>query len=186
MKQLVRFFSLGLLTAGIIMLGVVLISDNKKENNLSAEELIPVIEEEGYHVVSNDEYIAMTVNPNENKPEQNSDEADKNSDKEKSEKKDESKDKEKEVNETDDEQAKKDEKEDKKEDENKSYVLNVESGMPTSSISNILEENGIIDKASDFTKYLEKHDYSLKVKAKETKVTSDMSYYELAQALMNY
>ncbi|WP_068671879.1 hypothetical protein [Oceanobacillus sp. Castelsardo] len=183
MKQLVRYFSLGLLTAGIIMLGVVLISDNNKQSELSAEELIPILENEGYHVLSNNEYIAMSVNPNENKAKQDSDnETKKNPDNKDSKEKNESKDNEKEAKETDKEQAKKDEKEDK----NKSYVLNVKSGMPTSSISTILEENGIIDNASEFTKYLEKHEYSLKVKAKKTEVTSDMSYYELAQALMNY
>jgi hypothetical protein len=182
MKQLVRYFSLGLLTAGIIMLGVVLFSDSNGESKLTAEEIIPILKNEGYHVLSNSEYIAMTVNPNENKSNQNSDkEAEKNSDSEKSNKNDENKKKEKEKNETDEKQAKKDD-----ENKNKSYVVNVKSGMPTSSISTILEENGIIEKASEFTKYLEKHEYSLKVKAKKTEVTSDMSYYELAQALINY
>lgn len=190
MKLLIRYFSLGLFTAGILMLGILLFSDNNKAEDLSTEELIPLLKNEGYHVLSNDEYISLSVNSNaENKTKESNSKEDskKTEDNKEAKKKEESKEdskKEDKKQETAKEKNK-DEKEDKKKTKS-SYTLNIKSGMPTSSISSELEQNGIIENASEFTKYLEEHDFALKVKAKKVEVNSDMSFYELAHALTNY
>ncbi|RKQ38015.1 hypothetical protein D8M06_03060 [Oceanobacillus halophilus] len=63
--------------------------------------------------------------------------------------------------------------------------MNVESGMHTSSISDLLEENKIIKESSEFNEYLIDNDYHLKVQLGEVEVSSDMSFYELAEALTN-
>ncbi|WP_231514927.1 endolytic transglycosylase MltG [Oceanobacillus salinisoli] len=184
MKQLTRYFSLGLFTAGIIMLIGIYFSDSNKMDELSAEEMVPLLEKEGYHVLSNNEYISMTVNSSENNNEEEEDnnsevtEADEEENKEDVSEDNGDKEEEEETSKEDDSEQSSDEK--------TSYALNIESGMPTSTISSQLEENGIIDDASEFTEYMEEHDYTLKVKAREVEVYSDMSFYELAEALTTY
>ncbi|RDW19340.1 hypothetical protein CWR48_09135 [Oceanobacillus arenosus] len=63
--------------------------------------------------------------------------------------------------------------------------MNIEPGMPSSMITSVLQEQGIIDDASEFNSYLEEHDYSLKVRMGTHQVTSAMSFYELAETITN-
>lgn len=185
MKLLIRYFSLGLFTAGILMLGILFFSDNNNAEELSTEEIIPKLKNEGYHVLTNDEYISLSLNSSKEEKENDSDSKkneDINKEKETTVKKEEMKEDSKENK----EKQSKDIDEEKKNESRSTYTLNIKSGMPTSSISSELEQNGIIKNASDFTKYLEEHDFALKVKAKKVEVHSDMSYYELAHALTNY
>ncbi|WP_179151835.1 hypothetical protein [Oceanobacillus senegalensis] len=173
MKQLVRYFSIGLFTAGILMLIGIFLFDNKGAKELSTNEMISLIEKEGYHVLSNSEYISLSVNSDETKEKtKDKDTQDKTSQKKTSKKGETTEDKNK--NSSSDEG-----------DEKSTYTINIKSGMPTSEISSLLEKNKIIKNASDFTDYLEEHDYSLKVQLGEFKVSSDMSFYELAETLTN-
>ncbi|RDW21921.1 hypothetical protein CWR45_00065 [Oceanobacillus chungangensis] len=61
--------------------------------------------------------------------------------------------------------------------------MNIEPGMPASTITSVLADQGIIDDASEFNNYLDEHDYTLKVRMGTHKVTSAMSFYELAEAI---
>lgn len=189
MKQPVRVFAIGLLTAGVIMLGVYFFSNGNIQtaDNLSDEELVTLIEEKGYHVLSDSEYIALSVDEQgatdsqtpqkEEQPTTKAKAAEKTNDKK-------NKDKQKEADnkrENNDREDKEKDKEDKE--KNKTYTLKIKSGMPSSDISDLLEENDIIDDASEFNKYLEKHNYSEKVQLGKFKVSSDMSLYEIAEAI---
>ncbi|AIF43418.1 hypothetical protein X953_09835 [Virgibacillus sp. SK37] len=61
--------------------------------------------------------------------------------------------------------------------------MNIKPGMATSEISNLLEEKKIIKDSGKFDQYLEKENYSEKVQIGEFEVTSDMSFYELAEKI---
>src|SRR5690625_4915493 len=65
MKQPIRFFSIGLLIASVIMLIVYIIDDpstiQSNENDLNTDEMIQALEVEGFHVLSSSEYIKLSV-----------------------------------------------------------------------------------------------------------------------------
>ncbi|WP_241558791.1 endolytic transglycosylase MltG [Oceanobacillus halophilus] len=183
MKQLVRYFSLGLITAGIVMLVGVYFTEKNNAEELSVDQMIPRLEDEGYHVLDNKEYISMTINTGEDKEleKETQEEEDKKEDSEAPEldkgdqdEKEDSK-----------EESKEEDKKEEQEESAKTVVINVESGMHTSSISDLLEENKIIKESSEFNEYLIDNDYHLKVQLGEVEVSSDMSFYELAEALTN-
>jgi hypothetical protein len=178
MKQFVRSFSTGLFAAAIIMLAVYFLSDGSADTaeNLELEELVPLVEQKGHRVVTEEDYIALSVSTNEEGTEEketeenqtDSDESDSNEDADEETESDE--------NETEEEENS---------DDPVEYTLTIESGMPSSEIGTQLEENDIIDDADDFSNYLEEHDYSLQIKATDHEVSSDMSFYELAEELIS-
>lgn len=193
MKQPVRVFAIGLLSAGVIMLGVYFFSNGNIQttDNLSDEELVTLIEEKGYHVLSDSEYVALSVDEQGTTDSQAPQKEEQPTSKAKAaEKTNDEKDKQKEADnkkankdqENDQEDKEKDKEQEDKE-KNKTYTLKIKSGMPSSEISDLLEENNIIDDASEFNKYLEKHNYSEKVQLGKFKVSSDMSLYEIAEAI---
>src|SRR5699024_1188775 len=104
MKQSIRFFSIGLLTASIVLLGFYFLFGNSKASSkdVPLEEMIEEIESTGHRVVTEKEFIAYTIN-NEEKEVDKEDSA-----KEKKESSDK-----KETKKTDDKTDKKDKKEDK-------------------------------------------------------------------------
>lgn len=158
MKQPVRAFSIGLLTAGIILLAIVLYFEEPHEKTKlpSQQEMIASLEKDGLQVLTDKEYISLSV---QNKP----------------------KDKKK-----DEEQSTKPETEDSQEKKVKKYTLEIEPGLASSSsISSILEENGIIDNSDDFNQYLEKNDYSQLVQIGTFELTSDMTFNEVAETITN-
>ena len=64
-----------------------------------------------------------------------------------------------------------------------SYILKVKSKMTTSEIAELLEDEKIIDDATDFLNYMNKKDLSRKVQIGEFIVSSNMSYKELGNLL---
>ena len=191
MRQPVRSFAIGLFTAGIVMLIGLSIFDNDEDKQvaeLSADTMIPLIEEQGYRVVTEEEYIAVSVN----KDKENNNNEDK-SDPDKVEEKDD-KDTDKEVKEKDEKEtaSKKKEKDDKdknkdkdkdKKDDVKTYTVHIEEGVLSSTISNTLEANDIIDNATKFNLYLTDNGYGEKIQLGKFKVNSDMSFKEIAEAI---
>ncbi|GGJ47820.1 hypothetical protein [Virgibacillus salexigens] len=173
MKQPIRMFGIGLLTAGVIMLGTYFFFSGSVNtvDNLTNDELVSIIEEKGYHVLSNSEYIAASVNESSAQSEE-SKENNKNAESDNS-----STDQEKE------DSANDKEKDQAEEDKPKTYTLHIEEGMASSDISSSLEENEIIDDSSEFNDYMEENDYSLRVQLGEFEVNSDMSLYEIAEAI---
>lgn len=189
MRQPVRAFAIGLFTAGIIMLiGIFYFDDSAKTaDDLSIDEMTSSLKEEGYRVVTEEEYIAVSVNKD--KTQQKANEAEKpNADQKKDDKQNKDKqdvDKEdKSGNAVDDEEKtskKKDDEEDK--DETKTYTININDGVLSSTISDRLEANGIIDNSTKFNLYLTDNGYGEKIQLGKFKVNSDMSFKEIAEAI---
>src|SRR5690625_2718167 len=81
MKQPMRYFSIGLLTASVILLLAFYFFDNSttSTDDLPVEEMIEAIKADGYHVVSEKEYIALSVNDeDDNKANDKKEDKDKN------------------------------------------------------------------------------------------------------------
>ncbi|NBJ68528.1 MULTISPECIES: endolytic transglycosylase MltG [Clostridia] len=193
MKQPIRLFGIGLLTAGIIMLGVYFFTNGNIQtaDNLSDEELVTLVEDKGYHVLTNSEYIAVSVDEDEataaKKQQQpgtkaNSAENKSDNNEEKQENQNANREDKNKAKQNDDKKQAAD-KEENKEDEKKTFTVNIKEGMPSSEISDQLEANDIIDDAAKFSAYLEDNDYSQKVQLGKFKVSSDMSLQEIAEAI---
>ena len=178
MKQPIRFFSIGLFTATIVILIVYSIFNGGASNekvDLTVDEMIEAIETDGYRVVSEEDYITYTVNKdiaNQNAKEDNktsSDNAQKDSEK---------------VNK--DENNKKEPTKSEEPEEDKevtTYTIKVKQGMMPETIAEQLENNNIIESATSFAKYLEDNGYSPYVQIGSFKVSSEMSKKELAEKI---
>lgn len=189
MKHSVRSFSVGLFIAGVIMLIGIYFLDNpeKQAEGTAVEDLIPLVENEGYRVITEDEYISLSVNDG------TTETVETNISEDTSEASDsENKAAENELNEneedTSDEEPDNEKEDTSEDDDNKqndvyNYTLTIESGMPSSSISDALAENNIIDDAEEFNQYLQDEEYSLKVQLGSFDLSSDMSFYEIAEAI---
>lgn len=188
MRQPVRAFAIGLFTAGIIMLiGIFYYDDsNKSADDLSVDELTSSLKEQGYRVVTEDEYIAVSVNNDKtNKKTNTTEKSGEDQEKDKQGLNKDDKDKEKKTSEKEDNKddtENKDDKQDKK-DAVKKYTINIESGVLSSEISEKLAANDIIDDATKFNLYLTDNDYGEKIQLGKFKVNSDMNFKELAEAI---
>lgn len=159
MKQPIRYFSIGLLTSSVILLLAFYFFDNGtvSTDNLSVEEMTETLKADGYHVVTEKEFISLSVNDeDESKTDStvDNDQKKENTDKKQEEKTD-----------------------------KKTYTINIKSGMLPSEISEILAENDIIKDADKFDQYLEKEEYSKYIQLGKHKLNSEMSTEEVAEAL---
>src|SRR5699024_9125328 len=180
MKQTIRSFAIGLLAAGIIMLGAFYFAGDSQTDveDIATEDMIEVIESEGYHVLTDSEYISVSVDSDNNADENN------DSDNESSEEQDQTASGETETDEGSDNNNDEENNSDET-GENKptTYTLTVESGMAPSKISQTLEENDIIDDSDAFTEYLEDEGYVELVQLGEFELSSDMDHYEIAETI---
>lgn len=192
MKQHIRAFAIGLLTSGILLLAIYIFGNNSSDNleDMDPDELISTLENEGYTVLTQDEYIAYSVN------QETSDEADLEADEESDADK-ESDEPESDTDEnegTDEENKENDDNSESNEDEDSSeesddvteVEITLEDGAPPSNISDALEDAGIIDDARDFNDYLEDNDLSGSVKPGTYEVDSEMSYSEISDIITTY
>lgn len=175
MKGTIRAFSVGLFVAGIIIVVTFLFigdtaTSEKNAEELPLDEMIEIMKSEGYRVVTESEYISLSV-------------ADNGEDGNNEEKKDDETNEDKSKN-NNEKNSKSEDKEDSK-DEKKvvKYTLNIKDGMPSSEIGHLLEENNVIEDGSKFNKYLEDEGYSLGVQLGKFDITSDMSFKEIAKAI---
>ncbi|MCT1575898.1 endolytic transglycosylase MltG [Oceanobacillus kimchii] len=184
MKHHIRAFSLGLFTSALIILIVFyLVQDSQTPiEDVKAEELIPVLEDQGYAVLSQEEYISYSVNGNDS--EKNTDTNSESTDEDAEQNKEETENNNKEEEETTEEDSSNEE--ESEEDSPKEYKLTIETGMASSQISDILENEDIIESASDFNDYLEDNDYAINVKPGTFELTSDMSHFEIAEVITSY
>ncbi len=166
MKQPVRYFAIGLLTASMILLAVFYFEESKASvDDLSADEMIEALKADGYRVVTEAEYITLSVQD------------------EQVEKKGRDEVKEEKADSEAEEKDKSDKDKDKDDKKAKTYTINIKSGMLPSEISEILAENDIIKDAFKFDQFLEKNDYSKYIQLGKHKVNSEMSEREVAEAL---
>src|SRR5699024_5090220 len=156
----------------------------------------------GYHVLTDSDYISLSVQQDENKEngQDNEEDADVDESDESEEttsaNEDEGNDEEnnEEVSdENNDSQGNDgndnddDDEEDSESDsqEASTYTLTIEEGMASSEISAALEDNGIIDDAGKFNRYLEEEGYELKVQIGTYDVSNKMDYNEIANIITN-
>lgn len=168
MKQPVRSFALGLLTAGIILFITFYFTDDSKEENetMTIDHMIKSIETEGYHVLTESEYASISTSSEKATGEDGA--------------------------ETHEKQKNSAENNDTKEEDSVSekdnavtYTLSVESGMSSIKISDILEANNIVDDAESFDQYLEDEGFSTKLQLGEYELSSKMSRYDIAELISN-
>ncbi|MFC0299736.1 hypothetical protein ACFFIS_02680 [Virgibacillus soli] len=199
MKQVIRSFAVGLFTAGIILVSVFYFSEDKSHDTtkMSDNEMIDIMKDKGYRVISEADYISLSVNAgNEQTAEKKQENVAANSTKneaatndkgeaektEKESKKDE-KASDKKVENTDKEKAEKDKKAEKEKKKKKSYTLKIKSGMFPSEVADLLEKNKIIKDKHKFNKFLEDKGYAQKVQLGEFKVSSDMDHTQIAKII---
>lgn len=175
MKQPIRYFSIGLLTASLIIL--IFISFFEKDNgNVSestVDEMIDTLKDDGYHVLSSSEYITLSVATEQKDDETDKDEKDSNTKNEEDENDLEKEDKSEEN--TDDTEA--------VEPEVHQYKLKIKENMLGPTVSQLLKENNIIDDVDEFNRYLEKEGYAPYLQLGEHDVSSDMSHFEIAEEI---
>lgn len=162
MKQPIRIFSIGLFTATFILFTLYLFleeDENKNNVDYSIEELSEIVEEKGYRVITEEDYITLSLL---NDPEQ-AEEATTNSE---------------EDHENEDDQQ-------TSEDEEKtvSYQLEVTEGMLPGDVSELLEDNDIINNASELNDYLEDHGISTRIQLGSFELNNEMSISEIATVL---
>lgn len=193
MKQSIRAFAIGLFTAAIIMLIVNYFSNGSTKDltEMPIEDVVDELKNEGYRVLTESEYISMSITgeseeskgDTESTKEEQADKAE-NTDTEKTE----DTNKEKTTPESEDTSSEDGTASDEQEQEQpaapaKSYTVTIESGMAPSTISNELEANGVIENSAEFIRYLEDEGYVARIQLGEFTITSDMSYFEVAEAL---
>lgn len=191
MKQPIRFFSIGLLTSAILLSGFYFFFDTSKENieNIPVEEMIAKVEEDGYRVITEDEFISYSLSTEKENADKDEKETAGKDKEQKNSKKDDEKSKEKEKKQEDgDKKEKKKNKEDEEDEKEKvkKVTFTTEEGVVSQDIADILIENDIIDDRQKFLDYLDDNDYSPYIQLGTFKVTSDMSMKELAETVTTY
>ncbi|MBA2173590.1 hypothetical protein H0266_01645 [Halobacillus locisalis] len=153
MKQTIRTFALGLLTA-TTALGVTYYmeepSSEPHQKQLTLEDMMTEVEKQGYAVLSNQELTALE---NDSSPR----EAPKNSEKE-----------DEEIPETEKVYV---------------YSLDIVQGTTSDDISRKLAQAGIIEKASELEQYMAVNDYSRFIQVGQATIDSDMTLNEIAKAI---
>lgn len=159
MKQFVRSFSIGLFVASLIIFIFYnyFAEPEFDANDLSTDELIDLVEDDGYRVITEEEYITYTVNDEENNKKDDKDNKKKKDDK--------------------DSKKKKDDKDVEK------YTLEIKSDMSSKKIAKLLEKEKIIKDASKFNKFMNKNDYSEDIEPGKFDLTSDMAEKEIAKTI---
>lgn len=195
MKQPIRFFSIGLFIASILLYGFYfLFNDNETDHtDIAVEDLITEIESKGYRVITEADYVAFSLSQEQNDDEADNEEKD-NTDKDKDDdkekdtdtEKDDSKEAEKENNNDDEVDEKEDEEEDITPEDVVKHTFTTEAGVVSQDIGNILLENNIIDDRQEFLDYLNDNDYSAYIQLGTFTVSSDMSYKEIAEIITTY
>lgn len=198
MRIPIRYFSIGLLTASIVLLIMYVVTDDSSQaiDNLSVEELSSALEEHGYRTISQDDFISYSIYLDEEKAKEDTkkddkalaEKSDKNNEKDSDKKTDDKKDK----NDSDQdatekqENDKREEQEETEEKSSKKVTISVEQGFVSQDIAKVLKEQGIIEDENKFVKYMEDNGYSSYIQIGKFTVNSDMNNKQLAETLTTY
>lgn len=195
MKLPIRYFSIGILTSALIVTIILYFFDNTPTSleNESLDSIISFLEEDGYRVVSEEEYISLSVEDSNNQEneDENSDNASDDQQDATNEKDDENDSDGDTTNESnksseensDDQSDSENEDEETNEEVATTYTLEVKPNMLSPEVSQLLVDNEIIDDAEAFTTYLEDEDYSKYIQLGKHDVSSGMSFNELAEEI---
>jgi E3 ubiquitin-protein ligase DOA10 len=156
-------------------------SETAQTTELTVDEMVPLVEEEGYRIITEEDYISLSLrNDNSSANDEEEEEGTEQADESEEDAEEEDYTEENDSNEESDEEENEEMEE---EEEITTYTLNIEPGMTSSEFSSLLEENNIVEDASEFNQYIEDEDYSLRVQIGEFELTSDMTIYEIAEEI---
>lgn len=174
MKQPIRFFSIGLLVSSVLLFVYYAYFEEEAKpevitEELSIEDMIAEVEATGNKVLTNEDYMALTLSPDDNADSKDSDKKDKDSDKD------------------DKKPSEKEEETDEEEDLSIiSYTFDTEDGVVSEDIADLLVKNKIIDDKWAFLSYLEDNDYMKYIQLGEFTVSNDMSFKDIAEIITTY
>src|SRR5690625_1923873 len=182
MKQPIRYFSIGLLTASLIILIVISFFEkgDDQQSEESVDEMIATLTDEGYHVLSSSEYISLSVTGETEDSEDTDEDEAENSPKETDNEK-EDVDKSENADDTNSEDEVVEEEEE--EEEVHKYTLTIEPNMLGPEVSELLKNNKIISDDEAFNRYLETEGYAPYLQLGDHKLSSDISNYEIAEVI---
>jgi len=177
MKQIIRAFSLGLLisSATLITIYYTIGFSSGEPESMSQEEMKEQLKKQGLRVITETEYISLQYQQDKEKNKNN------NSIKENPVKQEIPTEQENKKTEKPKKQAESNSNKDDK--ENKSFTIQIASGMKTSEISEMLADNGIIKDSFKFDQYLEKNGYAAKIQIGKYRLSSDMNQEEIAKEI---
>lgn len=177
MKQIIRAFSLGLLisSAALIIVYYTVGFSSTKSASMSKEEMTDQLKKQGLRVITETEYISLQVKQDKERNKNNQTEV------KKPVKQAVPADQENKKFEKPKKQAEHNSKEE--ETPNKSFTIQIASGMKTSDISETLADNGIIKDSFEFNQFLEKNGYAAKIQIGKYKLSNDMSEEEIAKEI---
>src|SRR5699024_5050339 len=115
-------------------------------------ELVEIIEDDGYRVITEEDYISYTVNEDENNEDLNIDEK-----------------------ELEEEENQDSNDEDENEDNNVEYTMEITSGMMPHEVIALLEEENIIEDADKYYELMYKNEYSHYIQQGKFEITNNMS-----------
>lgn len=190
MKLPIRFFGIGLLTATLIFSIILYFfgEDIVSLEDESIENISAYLEEQGYHVVTQEQYISLAVKAREEQQKNNEEE---NSSTEKDSKENKDAEEEAEDNEKNNDNANNNEEElveeETEEDEETEvvhkYTLTVVPNMLGPEVGELLEKNNIIDDGQAFAQYLVEHGYARYIQLGDHELSSDMTFYQIAEII---
>ncbi|SET62773.1 YceG-like family protein [Salinibacillus kushneri] len=167
MKHILRSFSLGILTATLLISVIYYVGDDSSANEdnvkaLTVEEATAYLKDEGFNVVNQQKWenINQTL-------------ADQKKQLESNQKEDAKKESNNSRNQEEEEDSP----------DNNPVTIQIESGMATGEVADLLEEEGIIDNASEFESYLGEHGYEKAVQIGTFEVNSAMNFSEIAETI---
>lgn len=148
-KRSVRSFSIGILFAALLLF----ISGFGKETDLSLKKAKEVLKDEGYVVVTNEDYAKLSAPQT------------------------------KEVPEKTEEQKVETKAPEKEEVKVVYFVLEITSGMSTGEISSKLKQANVLDNEKEFEQFLIENGYHTKVQVGTFELNSEMSHEEIAKII---
>ncbi|MCZ0704055.1 hypothetical protein J2T56_002297 [Natronobacillus azotifigens] len=175
MKQVLRAFALGLITATLLLGVIYLLEDEVEpeiiETTLSNEEMIQQLEQEGYSISEESMYDDSIYEDSATDADIDQD----NISDENHENEDTSTDEDESTYTTDDHEQ----------DNNNVYILTIEPGMTVSQVAEYLVAAGIIENRTEFIDYLAVNNYGTNIQVGQFELIRTMSLAEVAELIAN-
>ncbi|WP_243386321.1 endolytic transglycosylase MltG [Bacillus kexueae] len=169
-KRILQAFAAGMITATSILAltfylgGYHTANDNTQEiASVTEADIVKFLDQNEQVAISKSEYEQLTSIQNSNESGQTEQ---KNDDQNKEEP-----------------QEQKEELKEEEAQEVKTVSITIKEGMATSDVAKLFESAGVVDSASEFSKYLIEHEYHTRVQIGTFEVKTDMSFYQLAEAI---
>jgi hypothetical protein len=179
MKTTLRSFSIGILTA-TFLLGITYLlqddQDSDSSDKLTVDRATNFLEEEGFKVVDNQEWITLNETVESQKNQQKEDTTTEEENQKDTETNDSTNTTDKEENNNENEAKP----------ENSSPIsIEIETGMTTYDVAALLSNSKLIEDETEFINYLEEHDYSRYIQIGTFEIKQGMSHYEIAEVITN-